>query len=155
VNQIQPTVAELRSELVEIALRWQDRFGVAPTITSAISELDAANLVCMPEDEYCSTCVKRTAVTRGCDFEFNRVRYQVKANRPSGKPGSPVTIVAKANNYDWDKLIWILYDRSYNVQEAWEWNVDEYLKAFGAMVRVRPRDMRKGRQLFSSVQHSS
>ena len=65
---------------------------------------------------------KRSAVTKGYDFTHNGCRYQVKANRPSGKPGSPVTWVSKVNNYDWDKLIWILYDRNYVVQEAWEWD---------------------------------
>ncbi len=143
--------SELRSELVAIALRWQERFGVAPAITSAISELDAAILVCMPEDEYCSACGNRTAVTRGCDFEFKGIKYQIKANRPSGKPGSTVRIVAKPNNYEWDKLIWMHYDRGYTLQEAWEWNVDEYRKAFSNLVRVRPNDMRKGRQLFPAV----
>ena len=49
--------------------------------------------------------VGRTAVTRGCDFILNELRYQVKANRPSGKRGSFVTLVGKASNYDWDRLI--------------------------------------------------
>jgi hypothetical protein len=116
----EPTkAAELRSRLVEIALRWQNCFGVAPQITSAISELDAAQkLKGMPEEDYCADCRKRTSVTKGYDFRFRDLRYQVKANRPSGKPGSPVTLVAKAHNYDWDKLIWILYDRNYEIQEA-------------------------------------
>lgn len=28
-----------------------------------------------------------TAVQRGYDFKFNGARYQVKGNRPTGKPG--------------------------------------------------------------------
>ena len=32
----------LRENLVETALQWQKNFGVAPSITSAISEYDAA-----------------------------------------------------------------------------------------------------------------
>jgi hypothetical protein len=49
----EPTkAAELRSRLVDIALQWQDRFGVAPQITSAISEIDAALIVGMTEEEY-------------------------------------------------------------------------------------------------------
>jgi hypothetical protein len=31
--------ADLRTRFVEIALAWQDRFGVAPAVTSALSEL--------------------------------------------------------------------------------------------------------------------
>jgi hypothetical protein len=49
--------------LVEIALQWQNCFGVAPAITSIISELDAALLVGMTEREYRSDCMQRTAVT--------------------------------------------------------------------------------------------
>ncbi len=139
---------ELRSRLVEIALQWQARFGVAPQITSAISELDAALLlVGMSEEEYCVGCAPRTAVTQGCDFTFRGCRYQVKANRPSGKPGSPVRLVVKVKNYDWDKLIWMLYDREYKLQEAWEWNVDDYRKAFESRSRLGPKDMRRGHAL--------
>lgn len=42
----------LRDELVRVSLEWQSRFGVAPSITSAGSEFDAARLVGMLEDEY-------------------------------------------------------------------------------------------------------
>jgi len=139
---------ELRSRLVGIALRWQERFGVAPAVTSALSELDAAVLVGMTEDEYSSNCASRTAVTRGCDFTHRECRYQVKANRPSGRPGSFVTLVGKASNYDWDKLVWILYDRGYAVQEAWEWDVDEYRRRFETVGRLSPDLMRQGRRLF-------
>src|ERR1022692_2423500 len=97
------SAAQLRGRLVEVSLRWQERFGVAPAVTSALSELDAALLVGMTEDEYCSDCVSRTAVTRGSDFTHRACRYQVKANRPSGRPGSFVTLVGRANNYEWDK----------------------------------------------------
>jgi len=76
--------SNLVPRLVEVALRWQKRFGVAPAVTSALSELDAALLVGMSEDEYCSDCASRTAVTRGYDFTHRAHRYQVKANRPSG-----------------------------------------------------------------------
>ena len=38
----------LRNKLVDIALDWQENFGVAPSITSAISEYDAAMLIGMP-----------------------------------------------------------------------------------------------------------
>ena len=120
----------LRDKLVEIALQWQAKFGVAPQITAAVSEYDAAMLVGMSESEYSEYMQDKTAVNKGYDFVFNHTRYQVKGNRPSGKPGSTVTIVAKATNYLWDKLIWILYDKDYVMQEAWEWNVEDYKLAF-------------------------
>ena len=131
-----------------IALEWEAAFGVAPQITAAISEYDAARLVGHSESSYSQDCIGRTAVSRGSDFSWCGVRYQVKANRPSGKPGSPVTKVAKVSNYDWDKLIWLLYDRHYVLQEAWEWDVAAYREAFHAQAHVRPPDMRRGRRLY-------
>lgn len=120
---------QLRNKLVEIALQWQERYGVAPSITSTISEYDAAMLVGMSENDYSAYMKDKTAVNKGSDFVFNNTRYQVKANRPSGKKGSFVTMVPKAANYEWDRLIWILYDKNYVIQEAWEWGVEEYKDA--------------------------
>jgi hypothetical protein len=138
----------LRDELVKIALQWQERFGVAPSITSTISEYDAAMLVGMSENEYSDYMKDKTAVNKGSDFVFKNLRYQVKANRPSGKKGSFVTIVPKTTNYEWDRLIWILYDKNYVIQEAWEWGVEEYKDAFDAIKRLSPDHYRKGRCLY-------
>jgi hypothetical protein len=138
----------LRSRLVDIAIEWQQRFGVAPQITSAISEYDAARLVGHTDDSFSVDCIGRTAVSKGADFACRGVRYRVKANRPSGRPGSPVTKVAKASNYDWDKLIWLLYDPGYVLQEAWEWDVAAYRGAFHEQPHVRPPDMRRGRRIY-------
>jgi hypothetical protein len=85
----------LRDRLVAVALEWQSRYGVAPSITAPISELDAARLVGMPEEAYSRFMQDKTAVAKGLDFEWSGNRYQVKANRPSGKPGSKVTLVPK------------------------------------------------------------
>jgi len=138
VTQSATAKSSLRSELVRVALHWQEQFGVAPSITSAISEYDAATLVGMNEMSYSRDCSSRTAVTRGCDFRYNGIRYQVKANRPSGKSGSFVTLVGKASNFDWDKLIWILYDKFFQMQEAWQWDVADYRKAFEDQTRLSP-----------------
>ena len=92
----------MRDDLIKISLLWQKQYGVAPNILSAVSEYDAAMMIGMPEDEYSDFMQDKTAVSKGSDFIFNNKRYQVKANRPSGKPGSKVTIVAKAKNYEWD-----------------------------------------------------
>ncbi len=142
---------DIRTRLVSTALKWEELFGVAPTITSAISEYDASQLVKMPIEEYRSGCKDRTAVTRGHDFIYGDCQYQVKANRPSGKPGSRVTKVAKARNYEWDKLIWIRYNDRYQMQEAWEWTVDKYCKKFEGVKRLSPNDMRKGKCIFTRV----
>lgn len=139
--------AALRDQLVKTTLAWERRFGVAPAITGAISEYDAAMLVGHTDATLASDCTGRTAVTRGTDFTHNGVRYQVKANRPSGKRGSLVTLVASAKNFDWDRLLWLLYDRAYVLQEAWEWQVAAYRAAFETRKRLSPVDMRQGRRL--------
>lgn len=138
----------LRDELVKIALQWQAKYGVAPQITTVVSEYDAAMLVGMPENDYSEYMQDKTAVNKGSDFVFNHTRYQVKANRPSGKPGSFVTMVPKASNYEWDKLIWILYDKNYVIQEAWEWCREEYILAFDSIKRLSPNHYRKGECLY-------
>lgn len=141
----------LRDRLVENALAWQDRYGVAPAITAAISEYDAAiMLLGMSEDDFRKSQLQATAVQRGYDFIRHDARYQIKANRPSGKPGSKVTLCAKARNYEWDYLIWILYDQEYRVQEAWEWAVADYIAAFDHVTRLSPSHMRLGKPLWSS-----
>ena len=137
----------LRDKLVSIALEWQKRFGIAPQITTPVSEYDAAMLVGFPEQEYSYYMQDKTAVNKGFDFICNNVRYQIKGNRPSGKPGSKVTWVPKATNYDWDVLIWVLYDKHYVIQEAWQWDVNPYKEAFHNKKRLGPNDYRQGQQL--------
>ena len=105
-------------------------------------------LVGHTDDSFGRDCVSRAAVTKGCDFTLNGLRYQVKANRPSGRPGSFVTLIAKATNYDWDRLIWILYDKQYELQEAWQWTAEEYKAAFDLKTRLSPADMRRGTRLY-------
>lgn len=145
---MEETNKDLRGILVDIALQWQARFGVAPQITTVVSEYDAAMLVGMSESQYSKYMQDKTAVNKGYDFVFNHTRYQVKANRPSGKPGSFVTKVPKASNYEWDKLIWILYDKYYLMQEAWEWSMKEYKLAFDNVERLSPDHYRKGKCLY-------
>ena len=140
-------MTKIRGQLVATTLEWQSQFGVAPSITSAISELDAAMLVGMPESEYSSFMQSQTAVQQGHDFVFNNIRYQVKANRPSGKPRSKVTLVPKAKNYDWDVLIWILYNTKYEIQEAWAWQVQEYKSQFYEVEHLSPKHYRDGENL--------
>jgi hypothetical protein len=137
----------LRKKLVATALEWQSAFGVAPAITSAVSEYDAARLMGMTHAAYASEMGEATAVRKGYDFRADGVRYQVKANRPSGRKGSKVTLVAKATNYDWDKLIWINYNERFEVQEAWLWDVAAYKAAFDTKTRLSPKDYRKGIKL--------
>lgn len=138
----------LRDKLVELALAWERAFGNAPHITGALSELDAALLVGVPLNQYSESMRNSTAVQRGHDFVFNENRYQVKANRPSGKLGSFVTLVPKAHNFDWDFLIWILYNKEYEIQEAWLWDVAAYRQAFEPIKRLSPKHYRNGKKLW-------
>jgi hypothetical protein len=137
----------LRDQLVDLALRWEKAFGNAPHITGALSELDAAQLVGCSVNEYSACMQTATSVQRGYDFRFGDKRYQVKANRPSGKPGSLVTLVAKARNFEWDFLIWILYNKQYEVEEAWRWEAAAYREAFEFVKRLSPADYRRGTRL--------
>ena len=73
-----------------------------------LSELDAAMLVGWSAEEYSRAMAEMMAVQRGYDSKFNGARYQVKGNRPSGNPGSTLTLVPKTTNYDWDFLVWVL-----------------------------------------------
>ena len=139
---------KLRDILVDVALQWQASFGIAPSITSSISEYDAAMLVGMSEKEHSDYMRDKTAVAKGTDFVYRNIRYQVKANRPSGKKGSKVTMVPKASNYEWDRLIWILYNKDYVMQEAWEWYMKDYKMAFENKKRLSPEDYRKGHCLY-------
>lgn len=138
---------ELRQKLVEAALAWEHAFGNAPSITSALSEFDAAILVGHSAKEYSASMQGKTSLQKGFDFEFDGSRYQVKGNRPSGKPGSFVTLVPKAKNYDWDFLVWVLYNPQYEIQEAWLWEVSAYIAAFDSIKRLSPSHYRQGKRL--------
>ena len=137
----------IRDLLIKIALEWEKKYTVMPPITSAISEYDAARLLGCDDETYSKIMEGQTAVTKGHDFILNGIKYQIKGNRPSGKPGSKVTRGAKASNYEWDILIWILYDTQFNIQEAWKFNVDIYKELFDQKKRLTPDDMRKGERI--------
>jgi hypothetical protein len=137
----------LRQRLVETALEWERAFGNAPSITSSLSEFDAALMVGCSEQQYSEVMQGKTAVQRGYDFVFGGRRYQVKANRPSGKPGSFVTWVPKATNYEWDFLVWVHYTPRYEIQEAWLWEVSAYIAAFDSIKRLSPSHYRLGKKL--------
>ena len=138
----------LRKQLVDTALQWQKVYGVAPAITSTVSEYDAARMVGMSDDEYSSYMRDKTAVARGHDFIYKGIRYQIKAVRPSGKPGSNITNAGKARNYEWDILIWIRYNVNYDVQEAWLWDRASYINHFDEKKRISPDDIRQGKELY-------
>ncbi|WP_197044229.1 MULTISPECIES: hypothetical protein [unclassified Rhizobium] len=121
---------------------------MAPSIMSAISGYDAAvTLLGMSEKEYGASVKLATAAGGGFDFQFKGQRFQIKANRPSDKRGSAVTVVPKVRNYDWDQLIWILYSRDYEILEAWKWPREAYQREIQPLPRVSPNHMRRGLRL--------
>lgn len=137
----------LRQRLIDTALLWEATFGNAPSITSVLSEYDAAMLIGMTEQQHSAAMAGTTAVQKGYDFKHHGARYQVKGNRPSGKPGSFVTWVPKATNYEWDFLVWVLYDSRFVIQEAWLWEVEAYRETFHEVKRLSPAHYRQGRPL--------
>ncbi len=141
-------MSKLRQNLVNSALAWESSFGNAPQITGVLAEFDAAILVGCSVKDYSLLMQKMTAVNKGYDFMFNEKCYQVKGNRPSGKSGSRVTLVQKPKNYEWDFLVWVLYDKKYKIQEAWLWDVSEYKHTLGSVKRISPSHMREGKSLF-------
>jgi len=68
INTTMDKKVKLRDILVDVALQWQASFGIAPSITSSISEYDAAMLVGMSEKEYSDYMRDKTAVAKGTDF---------------------------------------------------------------------------------------
>ena len=141
------TDERLRNLLVEVALEWERRFAIAPRITDAIGEYDAAKLVGTSIRIGMGRDRGDTAVKKGFDFKKEDTLYQVKSNRPSGKLGSTVTLVGKAKNFDWNRLIWILYDSQYDIVEAYQFANNEYKRLFEKKKRLSPDDMRKGDKL--------
>ena len=140
-------MSELRSRLVAIALEWERSFVNAPSITTAVSEFDAAMLLGLSESEYSMAMQGAMSVQKGFDFKHNGIRYQVKGTRPSGKPGSFITKVPGVTNYDWDQLVWISYNPKFELQEAWLWEVESYRTAFQEVKRLSPSLLRKGKCL--------
>ena len=137
----------LRQQLIEVALAWELAHGNVPQITSVLSEYDAARLVGCTNQDYSKCMAGMTAVQRGYDFIHNNMRFQVKGNRPSGKRGSKVTWVPNPRNYEWDFLIWILYNETYEIQEAWQWRVADFIREFDHVIRLSPAHMRLGERL--------
>jgi hypothetical protein len=138
---------QLRNLLVKVSLEWEKRFAVAPRVTGDLAEYDAAKLKGTSLRIGKGRDVSDTAVKKGADFRYRNKGYQVKGNRPSGKKGSPVTLVTKAETDDWDMLIWILYNEEYRIQEARQFSYSLYHKLFKNKKRLSPQDMRLGRQL--------
>jgi hypothetical protein len=138
----------LRDKLVSIALEWQRTYGNAPAITGTLGEYDAAMLVGCTEEDYQTQMRERSVVARGHDFVHAGSRYQVRANRPSGRRGSPVTLVSKPDSYEWDFFVWVHYHTDFRLREAWLWPVAEFRTQLGSVSRLSPSHVRQGERLF-------
>jgi hypothetical protein len=137
----------LRDQLVNSILEWQEKYGNAPHITSTISEYDAARLIGMSEEEFAARERGGTPSSREFNFIYREKRYRVQGKRRfSDRPGS-TAIHRKPANYEWDYFIWILYNKSYEIEEAYLWEVAAYKENFDQNDRMPLRDMRSGQRL--------
>ncbi len=139
----------LRNELVNVVLRWEGRYGCFPGqagVTAAVSEYDAAMLLGCSESEYADSLRERTDVSSGYDFlTADGQRIQVKAGRPSGKPGSAVwNAGSRVKSIAWDILIYVLYDQGYEMLGAWKFTPELYERLFAGESKLSIDDMRKG-----------
>lgn len=138
----------LRKALIGIALKWEHDYSVLPRTGDALSEFDAAMLVGHTPESFGEVMVGMTAVQKGFDFRIGNIRYQIKHNRPSGKKGSKITNAGKAKGLDqWDKWIWIRYDRIFVIEEAWLWTSEDFWSAFELDEGLTPEKMRQGKSL--------
>ncbi|MCB1201778.1 MAG: hypothetical protein KDK41_14110 [Leptospiraceae bacterium] len=133
----------MREKLVKLAKKWEKDYGVMPQIISAVSEYDAAMFVGMKEKQYSDEMQNVSAVRKGYDFEYNGKRYQIKANRPSGKKGSTITRAGKPRNTDFDELIWIEYNQDFTIKGAWQVSVSVYRKKMQHLKYLSPKDYQK------------
>ena len=143
--------ASLRKRLVSVALLWQKEMGVAPAITPAIAEYDAARLVGCDYKGYCQDGLGKSAVRKGFDFRFRGKRFQVKANRPAQDTAAcKVTKIGKPKNYDWDVLIWVLYNSKWEIVEAWMWGRRAFRNRYKEKDHIRPKHLKQspGQKIF-------
>ena len=157
----------LREKLIDIALKWEEEYYVAPSITCAISEYDAkkAAVKQLKKEKKKVNVIEeqnKTAVTRGHDFilevEGHQVKYQVKGSRPSDN-NKKVTKVSPArvdNSKHWDILIWVLYDQNYTIQKIVSWTYKKYKKKFKDKIennriikRISNKEMLEGEIMYS------
>jgi len=140
----------LRQQLVEVALQWERHYSVLPRVGDALSEFDAAMLVGHTPETFSKAMVGTSAVQKGFDFRWESTRYQVKHNRPSGKKGSKVTNAGNVTtNFEWDILVYVLYNEFFEIQEVWQWDAETYQKAFDSrsQKRISLKEMQKGKSL--------
>ena len=111
----------LRDHLVKSTLEWREKYGSAPHITSTISEYDAARLIGMSEEEYAQRTIDSR---RRFNFIYKKKRYQVHGTRQFSQLPESVAIEKKTIKYGCNYFIRVLYNKSYEIQEAWLWDIN-------------------------------
>mgnify|MGYP003976759481 CR=1 FL=1 len=111
----------LRDQLVNSTLEWREKYGNAPTITQSISEYDAARLIGMSEEEYSERTIDSR---RRFNFIYKKKRYQVHGTRQFSQLPESVAIEKKTIKYGCNYFIRVLYNKSYEIQEAWLWDIN-------------------------------
>ena len=131
-----------REQLISQSLAWESAFGKSPSITGELGEIDAIFSLGFLTPETLRKRRSASAVKSKSDFEVNGLRYQVKANRPSGRPGSKVTKIGVPKPDGWDELLWVLYNKDYRVQEFWKIDHRTFWQALGGNKHLRPKIIR-------------
>ena len=111
----------LRDQLVNSTLEWREKYGNAPTITQSISEYDAARLIGMSEEEYSERTIDSR---RRFNFIYKKRRYQVHGTRQFSQLPESVAIEKKTIKHGCNYFIRVLYNKSYEIQEAWLWDIN-------------------------------
>jgi hypothetical protein len=140
----------LRDRLVETAIEWQEKYGVSPRvspiITPAIAEYDAARIIGISEEEYAELERDRHLAF---NFIYKGKRYRTRGSRQKSLSERPegTVIYEKPKDFEWDCFIFILYRKSYVIEEAWLWEVASYKEFFYQNDKMSFSDMRQGKYL--------
>ena len=139
-----------RTLLVAMAFDWERRFGIATVPLSKISEHDVCRLLGLPDEIWALDGQRVVRLTDG-HVTLGKVRARVNADRSDVRPASWLTLVAHSSGAGWDKLFWMLYDKEYELCEAWELPIVDPDQDFDERLRLTPADMRQGRRLFPNA----
>jgi hypothetical protein len=140
----------LRDRLADVALEWENKYGVSlgtsPRVTPAIAEYDAARLIGVSEEKYGELDRGRGNafyfIYKGKRYRTRGSRHESLSERPEG-----TVIYEKPTDFEWDYFIFILYRKSYVIEEAWLWEAASYKEFFDQNDKMSFNDMRQGKYL--------
>ena len=145
------TADTLRTTLVALVPEWEKRYGVAPFITAAVSEYDAARLVGHTPETF-------FAGLRGSHGSYSRHGLLLQRSSVSDQSLSAQRktrfvhyLGAKSNELRMGSTGLASVCGEFQLLEAWEWYVADYQSSFDTIKRLSPAHMRTGRRLHARV----